>query len=153
MSGLRQYLAFGTGAGIEINASELRVSLVKMRPSGPQTLGSLTIERFRERQAADWGSEYSAFVKKDGAGDMAAAVLLPRKDVIVRPIPMPGVASDDLANALRFQIDSMHPFQEEDAVSSWTRLPGTQWVLVAIARRQVIDGYAALFADAGIKIS
>lgn len=150
---LRQYLAFGTGVGIEIAGPELRIALVKMRPAGPQTLATLTIDRFRDRPAADWGLEYAAFLKKHGAGHMAAAVLLPRREVIVRPIAMPGVAGEDLENALRFQMDALHPFAEEDAVSSWARIPQTQWVLVAISRRHVIDDYAALFAEAGVKVS
>src|SRR4029077_19317519 len=55
-------------------------------------------------------------------------------------------------NAVRFQMDGLHPYNEEDVYSSWTRLPGTPLVLVAVVRREIVDRYAALFDEAGIKI-
>jgi hypothetical protein len=47
----------------------------------------------------------------------------------------------------------LHPYSEEDVLSSWTRLEHSSTVLVAIARGETIQRYAGLFAEAGIKIA
>jgi hypothetical protein len=50
-------------------------------------------------------------------------------------------------------MDGLHPYNEEDVVSSWSRLAGTNAVMVAIARRDVVERYATLFNEAGIRIT
>ena len=50
-------------------------------------------------------------------------------------------------------MDGLHPYSEEDVVSSWTRLEHSSTVLVAIVRADTIQRYATLFAEAGIKIA
>lgn len=149
----RKWLAFGTGAGIEIGECDLDVTLVRVRPSGAETLGTLHIERFRNRPAAEWGAEYTNFLKHHGAGYLVATVLLPRRDVIVRQLAMAGVAERDLPQAIAFQIDGLHPFSEEEAVHAWARLDDQTNVVVGITRRQVIEQYVTLFSEAGIKVA
>ena len=155
-AGLKKWLAFGRGAGIEIRgpqgAEALRVTAVRVRPSGATKLGELTIDDASHHAAGVWGTDYAAFLRKHGLSHVAATVLLPRRDVIVRQIALPGVSDQDLGAAIQFQLDGLHPYPEEEAVSSWVRLPGTSSVLIAITRRAVIDRFTTLFAEAGIKI-
>jgi hypothetical protein len=80
-------------------------------------------------------------------------VVLPRHEVIVRQLALPGVSGKDLAGAIRFQLDGLHPYSEDDVLSSWTRLEHSSTVLVAIVRAEIIQRYATLFAEAGIKIA
>ena len=63
----KRYLAWGSGAGIEIGADQLKVSLAKVRPSAVTEPATLVIENFRERPAAEWGREYNDFLRKNGA--------------------------------------------------------------------------------------
>ena len=49
-------------------------------------------------------------------------------------------------------MDGLHPYPEDDVLSSWARLPGTAAVMVAIVRRAVIDRYASWFSEAGVKL-
>ena len=63
-SDLTKWLAIGTGVGIEIGSEDLTVTVVRLRPSGVRVLGELTIPRFREQAAADWGAAYAAFLQK-----------------------------------------------------------------------------------------
>ncbi|HEX8984083.1 MAG TPA: hypothetical protein VF767_01575 [Bryobacteraceae bacterium] len=151
--GIRKLAAFGSGIGVEIGGGDLTVAAARVRPTGARLLGAATIAGFRERAAAEWGAIYSDFIKRAGAGHLSATVLLPREEVIVRVLSLPGVADRDLAAAIEFQLDSLHPYQEDDAVVSWSRLGSGGAVLVAIARREVIDRYIGLFAEAGIKIA
>ena len=115
-------------------------------------LGSLSIPHYREQPAAEWGAVYSNFLRKLGHGHLAATVLLPRQEVVVRQVQLPGVADRDLAAALRFQIDSLHPFGDDEAAYGWARVGKTATILVGIARKRIVDEHIALFSEAGIKI-
>jgi len=152
-SDVRKWLAIGSGAGIEIGREDLNITVARVRPNGVRILGSLTINRFRDQPAAEWGAVYNNFLKKLGAGHLTATVLLPREDVIVRQVALPGVADRDIPSALRFQIDSLHPYSDADAVHDWARIGKTPNVLVGITRRDVLERYLALFNEAGVKVS
>jgi Tfp pilus assembly protein PilN len=149
----KKWLAIGTGVGIEIGHEDLQITVTRVRPSGVSVLGSLTIHKFREQPAAEWGDVYANFLRKLGQRHIAAQVLLPREAVVVRQVQLPGVADKDMAAALKFQIDSLHPFQEDDVIYDHARIGKTSTVLVGIGRRNVVDEYATLFSEAGIKIS
>jgi Tfp pilus assembly protein PilN len=155
-SELKRWAAFGSGIGIQIagphGAESLHVAAARVRPNGARLLEKLTIEDFPHQPAGVWGTEYGAFVRKLDLRHVAATVLLPRQDVMARQIALPGVSDKDLAAAIAFQMDGLHPYPEDDVVSSWARLPGTATVLVAIARRAAIERYAELFSAAGVKI-
>ncbi len=150
---LKKLLAIGAGIGIEIGERDLRIAISRVRPSGARVLASATIAGFRERPAGEWGSVYTDFARRAGAGHLSATVLLPRRDVIVRQISLPGVSPRDLENAIRFQVDSLHPFAEEDAAYAWARLGDSGAVLVAIVRRDVMTRYIELFSEAGVRVS
>ncbi len=150
---LRKWLAFGAGAGIEIGDRDLEVTIVRVRPSGIEALGALRIERFNDHPAAEWGAAYSKFLKRHGLAHLAATVLLPRRDVVVRQISMPGVSDSDLPQAIAFQLDGLHPFSEDEAVNAWARMDDGSSVLVGITRRTVIEKYTSLFSEAGIQVA
>src|SRR6185369_16009393 len=101
---LRKLLAFGTGVGLEIGPSSLEVAVTRVRPNKIQVLGRLTIGDFATRPAAEWGGEYGRFLKACGAERLSATVLLPRREVIVRQLALPGVAAKDVESAIRFQL-------------------------------------------------
>ena len=89
----RKLLAFGSGVGVEIGATDLEVAVTRVRPNKIQVLGRLTIENYATRPAAEWGAEYARFLKASGAERLSATVLLPRREVIVRQLALPGVAA------------------------------------------------------------
>jgi len=146
-----KWLAIGTGIGIEIGSQDLTVTVVRLRPQGVRVLGELTIPRFREQPAADWGAAYAAFLQKLGVGHLAATILLPRDEVTVRQVSLPGVTDKDLASAVRFEIDSLNPHSEEEVAFDWARIGRTSSVLIGIALRSVVERYTALFSQAGVK--
>jgi len=148
-SQLRQLVAFGTGAGIQIDGPDLEVAVARVRPTGVQVLARTTIARFHERPAAQWGAEYSALLGKLGTPHLSATVLLPRPEVIVRQIALRGVEIKDLEAAIAFQLDGINPYGDQEVCFGWTPL-GEGSVLVGIARREIVDRYLELFAEAGI---
>jgi hypothetical protein len=153
---LRKWLAFGSGVGIEIvgqpGAESLRVVAARVRPGGARSLGTLTIDDAQHHAASTWGTDYAHFVKRLGLGHVPATVLLPRRDVTVRLLAMPGVTDKDLEAAVAFQMEGLHPYPDAEAVSSWGRVPGTNAVLVAVTRRSLLERFSNLFAEAGIEV-
>lgn len=149
----KKWLAVGTGVGIEIRGEDLEVMLARVRPYGVRVLAATTIARFRQRPAAEWGAEYAAFLRRHGAAHLAAVVLLPREELIVRFVSLPGVANRDLDAAVRFQLDGLHPWAEEEALHAWARTRNAPGVLIGIARAETVERYAALLAEAGIRVA
>jgi len=149
----RTWLAFGTGVGIEVAGKDLKVTVARVRPQGTKIVGELEIPAFREKTAAEWGDQYLHFLRSVGVSHQAATVLLPREAIIVRQVPMPGVTDRNLANALKFQIDSLHPWGEGEAAWDYARAGRSSTVLVGIARSSTIEEYITLFSEAGVKIA
>ncbi|HYW48195.1 MAG TPA: pilus assembly protein PilM [Bryobacteraceae bacterium] len=155
---IRRWLAFGTGVGIEIGATDLEVVVARVRPSRIQVLGRTTIANFAARPAAEWGSEYTRFLKSLGEGQTSATVLLPRKEVIARQVSLPGVASKDIESAIRLQLDSLHPYGDDEVAWGWSSLGSagaslrSDAALVGIARRETVERYHQLFTEAGIAV-
>ena len=152
----QKWFAFGSGVGIEIAGPAWRrisrVTAVRVRPTGARVIGQLVVDDFPHQPAGVWGTDYAAFLRKLDLRMGLATVLLPRQDVIVRQLALPGVSDKDLASAVRFQLDGLHPYPEDDVIAELGASSGHSAVLVAIARRAVIDRYATMFAEAGIKI-
>ena len=145
-------LAIGTGFGVAIGEENLEIAVVKARPAGPTNARTTHIAGFRNRPAGEWGSELLKFTEAAGGTGLAATVLLPRSELIVRTLNLPGVADKDVANAIDLQIDTLHPWGDVEVVQAWTRASKSN-VLVGIAPKEVLDRYETLFAEAGIPLA
>jgi hypothetical protein len=149
---LRKALRFGSAIGIEIRGEGLEVVAVRVRPGSIRVLGHLILKNCMERPAAEWGAEYDAFVKSAGVAGLNATVLLPRREVIVRQVALPGVAGKDIEGALRLQLETLHPYGEDEVAWGWSNA-GTNAVLVGITPLATVERYAKLFTEAGIPVS
>jgi Tfp pilus assembly protein PilN len=144
--------AFGTGFGIVAGVSDLYAAIVRARPSGPALVAETVVAGFRTRPAAEWGAELSRFISSSGESSLAATVLLPRHEVIVRTLNLPGVADKDAASAIELQIDTLHPYGDDEVAWGWSRA-GADSVIVGIVRRILLEGYETLFSEAGIPLA
>jgi hypothetical protein len=111
----------------------------------------LVIRNFAGRPAAEWGAEYGHFLKSMGIGHVSATVLLPRREVIVRQMALPGVAVKEMANAIRFQVDTLHPYGDDEVAWGWSPVAAGS-ALVGIVRQDTVDRYVQLFAEAGVAV-
>lgn len=150
---LRALLRLGTGAGIVAGGRDLEVCLARVRPRGARRVASLRIENYRERPASEWGAEYAGFLARHQASHLAAWLVIPRHEVIVRHVRLPGVSDKDAPGAIAFQLDSLHPFSSEEVRHDFRRIGRTPFFSVAVAEQRVIDFYTALFAEAGVKLA
>ncbi len=160
---LNPLVTLGTGVGMEIRGNDLVAALVKSRWKGVTVAAKGTISDFRQRPAAEWGREYRALLGRHGFADVPATLALPREEVIVRLLTLPAAARQDLASAVRLQLDSLHPYGEDNVYYSFATLEPASTagngaaaipasVAVVIAARAVVDAYADLFAEAGVKL-
>src|ERR1700722_20244682 len=148
----RKLLEFGAGGGREIGTAGLEVAAARVRPSSIHVLGRTTIHGFASRPAAEWGMDFARFLKSMGMAHVSAAVLLPRREVIARQLALPGVAPKDVESAVRFQLDTLHPYGDEDVCWGWSRLEAGS-ALVGIGRRSTVERYVELFSEAGVAVS
>jgi Tfp pilus assembly protein PilN len=79
-------------------------------------------------------------------------MLLPRGEVIVRTLALPGVSDRDVASAIELQIETLHPYGDEEVVWAWSRI-GPETVLAGIVRKPVIASWETLFGEAGIPLA
>jgi hypothetical protein len=124
---------------------------VRVRPKEIRVVAGTTIAQFRDRAASEWGAEYNEFLQKAGVGHLTATVLIPREEIIVRQLTLPGVGGKDFEAALRYQVDGLHPYPEGEATYGWARIPNSQVVLIGIARTDLIERYSVLMAEAGVR--
>jgi hypothetical protein len=152
---LKKWRSFGIGIGIEIGVENLFVTLTQVRPNGIRILDSFEILRYRERPAAEWSTEYTAFLAKHKVRNLSATVVLPASECISRAVAMPGVPDKELPSAITYQLEGLHPFPEEEATHSFSRLPAPQGdqINLAIARQATIDEYATIFDEAGVAVA
>ena len=148
---IKKLLAFGSGIGIAVGATDLEVVAARVRPTGISVLGRLEIANYASRPAAQWGADYARFLKSMGVGHLSATILLPRREVIVRQMALPGVAGKDVESAIRLQLDTLHPYGEDEVAWGWSRLAFGS-VLVGICRQAAVERYVQLFAEAGIAV-
>ncbi len=124
-------------------------------------MATATIHDFRNRPAAEWGAELLKFVHAAGETRLAATVLLPRADVVVRTLSLPGVADKDAASAIDLQIDTLHPWstgegRDAEIAFGWSRAgqgASKGDVIIGLARGELLASYETLFAEAGISLA
>ena len=148
-SGWRPWFAFGTGVAIEISRTTLEIAAVRIRPNGAQLLRTATVDHIHERPAAEWSAQYQAAVR--GLHSAGVTVLLPRADVIMRQVALPGVSSRELEGALALRLRALHPFADDDVAWCWAPIRGG--ALVGLTRLATLSRYEALFAEAGIPVA
>ena len=80
-------------------------------------------------------------------------MLLPRRDVIVRLVSLPGVAAKDVEGALRLQLDSLHPYGEDEVVWGWSAAGVGRRCWSGSRGATTVERYHQLFTEAGIAVS
>lgn len=153
MEALRNWMRIGSGIGIEFDGADLLVTAVRVRFERVTVRGEVRIANYSVRPAAEWGGEYTAFLKRFELSHLAAYVLLPRETATVRLLSLPPIKSGEMDAAVRYQTESLHPYGEDEVVYSWTKLEKPGDVLVAITRKETIDRLATLFAEAGVAVA
>jgi len=148
----RRALLFGTGVAIAPGEAELEVAVVRSRPGGSRLVAATRVKDYRSRPAADWGAELSAFLAASGERNAPVTLVLPRGAVIESTLSLPGVPTKEIPGAIELQLDSLHPYGDDQVAWGWSRASSSE-VLVGIVRQSVLETYETLFSEAGIGLA
>ncbi len=156
---IRQLHPRAAGCGIAVRGEDLVAIVVRLRPGGTHVLGRTRIRRFRQRPPPEWGSEYTAFVRKLGLQHLAATLCIPRHETVFRTLNLPSMPRKDLAAAIGWQLDDLHPYGDTPVHHAWAALEqrpeqaGQHRVAAVVAPAETVESYAQLFAGAGIRLA
>ena len=76
-----------------------------------------------------------------------------RAQIVSRIVVLPGVRDADAPQAIGFQLDSLHPWGDDDVAWAWQRIGQSSSFSVVIAQRELVDRYASLLSEAGIRLA
>ena len=154
-----------SGIGIDLNAESFQAVCVKRQWKKIRVADFLEIPEYRSLGPQRCGELYKEFLRKNGLRTPWTIVALPRSAVLLRWLNFPQAVARDLRSAVQFQLDSLHPF-DEDSVSwdfaTWEvpqgssergEAPNRTEVPVAIAEKKYVEEVALWFRLAGIGVS
>ncbi len=148
----RLALLIGAGIAIAPGDAELEVAVVKSRPGGSRLVASTRVQDYRSRPAAEWGAELSRFLAAAGERGAPVTLVLPRGAVVESTLSLPGVPAKEIPAAIELQLDSLHPYGDEQVAWGWSRVSSSD-VLVGIVRQSVLETFETLFSEAGIGLA
>ena len=99
----------------------------------------------------------AALLARAGEMRMRARLALSHRDALLRRVSMPAATEENLAQVVAFEMDRLTPFRAEDVyfdykVVSRDAAGGTLAVLLAVARRDVVDAQLAQLRAAGASV-
>lgn len=167
------------GIGIECDGDVFRALYVRRQWNRLRVVDRLEIPAYRTLEAAECGRRYRAFLRQHGLKAPQTVVALPRSTALLRSLSLPRTVEKELARAVEYQVDNLHPFEEGEvywdyAVWQWPPRTGTPVsfragekraakaaesggerleTMVGIAERKAVDAAAAWFEEAGIPVS
>ena len=150
------------GIGIDIQAGNLIAICVKRLWKRVRVTGRLEIPDYRTAGPEQCGNLYREFLRRNGLKAPWTVVALPRSHVLLRWLNFPQAVEKDLASAVAYQLDSLHPFEEGTIYwdfAAWKKTsggadgPGRIEVPLAIVEKKFVDETAAWFREAGIGVS
>ncbi len=102
-------------------------------------------------------SRVKEFLKKNGVAEARVIACLPREAFLIRFLDLPGEASSQLSKVIGYQIDTLHPYQNnpicwDSAVVA--RDPKTKQirVMIAIAEQAVLDRHSQALKELGLRV-
>ncbi len=161
-----------SGIGIDCEGEMFRAVYVKQHRNRARVPDTLEIPEYRALGPAECGRRYREFLRKHGLKAPQTVVALPRRAVLLRSLGFPRTVENELASAIEYQLDSLHPFEQggvywdyavwkRPQASAWQKLAakpeepdgGRLQALIGIAARAEVDETAAWFEEAGIPVS
>ena len=161
-----------SGIGIDCESEVFRAVYVKQHRNRARVADTLEVPEYRALGPSECGRRYREFLRKHGLKAPQTVVALPRRAVLLRSLGFPRTVENELASAVEYQLDNLHPFEQGEVcwdyavwkqpqASAWKKLAakpeepdgGRLHVLVGIAARAEVDETAAWFEEAGIPVS
>jgi hypothetical protein len=101
-----------TGIGIDSEGETFRAIFVRRQWNRLRVVDRLEIPAYRKLEASECGRLYRAFLRKHGLKAPQTVVALPRSAALLRSLTLPQTVEKELARAVEYQVESLHPFEE-----------------------------------------
>jgi len=154
------WLRMQTGIGMDFQDGAFHATCVKRQWNHFRVVDHLEIADYRRLEPAECGRRYREFLAANGLKVPWTVVALPRSAVLLRSLRLPAAVEKDVAQAVAYQLDALHPFEEGGVYwdcAVWKRQEATESgqidVSVAIAQKPAVEEAAAWFREAGIAVS
>jgi len=160
---------FGTSIGIAVRGEDLEAVCVRGRWNKVAVAGFLRIENYRSRPVEEVAEQYRRFRKANHAMTASAIVALPRESGLLRVLELPAEIGQNLAAAIGYQVDTLHPFEEGGVYFDYALLPapggqpqpasetsasrGPVRVAVGLAEKRSVDELYDWCCRAGIDVA
>jgi Tfp pilus assembly protein PilN len=160
---------FGTSIGIAVRGEDLEAVCVRGRWNRVAVAGFLRIENYRSRPVEEVAEQYRRFRKAHHAMTASAIVALPRESGLLRVLELPAEIGQNLAAAIGYQVDTLHPFEEGGVYFDYALLPapggqpqpaaetgasrGPVRVAVGLAEKRSVDELYDWCCRAGIDVA
>lgn len=123
----------------------------------PRMVGSEQRVDLADLDAGRAASAVRALLEKAGEPRARARVALAPHEALVRRVTMPAATEENLGAVLGFEMDRLTPFRAEDVyydhrVLARDAAAGTIEVLLAVARREIVDARLARMRDLGLSV-
>jgi len=149
-------LTLKTAVGIAVRGEDLEFLCLKRSLRGVEIAGRLRLEKYRRLTPGEAGVSYREFLKQMGVSTANAFLALPRAQALVRFLALPAEAENNMAKAVEYQVDSLHPFEEGAVLYDWTLLTtpakqtGRLQVAVVMVEKKTAEEYMEWLAASGI---
>ena len=149
-----RFAAFG-GAGrvpqLSIDGDDLVLVEPRSAAGADSRVALSTLDAERARQAA------RLLLERAGETRARARLCLAHDEALVRRITMPAATEENLAQVLGFEMDRLTPFRPEEVyfdhrVVARDSAAGTLSVLIAVARRELVDARVAVLRELGMSV-
>src|SRR5882672_2124473 len=120
------------GIGIDIQAGIFQAICLKRQLKRVRVADLLEIADYQRLGPQHCGKLYKEFLRKNGLQSPWTVVALPRSAVLLRWLNFPKAVEKDLARAVEYQMDSLHPFEEGSVYWDFAYRKASQSVLGAL---------------------
>ncbi|OFW01148.1 MAG: hypothetical protein A3H94_03585 [Acidobacteria bacterium RIFCSPLOWO2_02_FULL_60_20] len=161
-----------SGIGIEFRNGNFHGVYCKSFWKNFREIDRMEIRDYQRLGPRECGRLYREFLRRQGLKSPWTVVALARSQVLLRALRFPRGMEQELARAVEYQLDALHPFEEGSVAWShaiWALSDGAKagasggnggrtqssetQVLVAIAQKQYIEELADWFREAEIPVS
>jgi Tfp pilus assembly protein PilN len=145
-----------TSVGIEVRGDDLLLSSLQSNLTAGVYTNFRRVPGFRTRDRAEVRREIDAFFKANRLSRETLVLGIPRQDVIIRHLDLPGEVAENLKQVVYYQVQSFEPSEEEKFYHDFILVRGPEGakrlqVLVVMVRKGVLDGHLALLKELGLR--
>ncbi len=145
-----------TSIGIALDGENMTLSSLQGNLSGGTLSHFMYVPDYRNRDSEALRQEVQLFLKNNILGKNNIVVGIPRRDVLLRHLDLPGEVSDNLKQVIQYQVQSFEPTDEESYYYDYMQLgknPKNKRIsiLLTMVRKSLLDDYLAKLFELGIQ--